>query len=176
MSTPRLRPAVRGLVIDHDNLVLMVKLVFPNGAWWVMPGGGIEENEDLHTALQRELAEEVGLTDFSAAQVLWTREHHFPMSSTDGVQWDGQSETVFVVRTTHFTPSPHMSESQLHAENLHDHYWWSIDELRNFAGRDNFSPPDLAQRLHVFMNSPEWTPTHIVQHGAEVVSEHPLAH
>ncbi|MEY4251954.1 MAG: hypothetical protein RL691_835, partial [Actinomycetota bacterium] len=52
-SSPRLRPAVRGLIIDNTNSVLMVKLVFPHGAWWVMPGGGIEENEDLHTALQR---------------------------------------------------------------------------------------------------------------------------
>jgi 8-oxo-dGTP pyrophosphatase MutT (NUDIX family) len=72
----------------------MVKLVFPHGVWWVMPGGGIEENEDLHTALQRELAEEVGLSEFEAEGVLWLRDHHFDMSSTDGVQWDGQSETV----------------------------------------------------------------------------------
>ena len=171
MTTPRLRRAVRGLVIDHDNLVLMVKLVFPNGTWWVMPGGGIEENEDLHTALQRELAEEVGLTEFSTEGVLWTREHHFPMSSTDGVQWDGQTETVFVVRTPHFTPAPHMTETELLAENLHDHYWWSIDELRAFAGDDNFSPPDLAERLHRFTTSESWLSTHIVQHGALVVSE-----
>ncbi len=169
----RLRPAVRGLVIDSSNDVLMVKLVFPEGVWWVMPGGGIEENEDAHAALQRELAEEVGLTQFEVHGVLWTRDHHFPMSSTDGVQWDGQSETVFVVRTPRFTPAPHMSQDQLHAENLHDHKWWSIDELHRFTGTDNFAPPDLAHRLQSFVDSTTWKPLHIVQHGAHIVSEHP---
>lgn len=172
--TPRLRPAVRGLVIDSSNSVLMVKLVFPNGVWWVMPGGGIEENEDLHTALQRELAEEVGLTEFEVEGVLWSRDHHFAMSSTDGVQWDGQSETVFVVRTERFAPAPHMSQAQLHAENLHAHRWWSIDELHNYAEGDNFSPPDIAVRLQSFVESTAWKPIHIVQHNDAIVGEHPL--
>lgn len=172
-SSPRLRPAVRGLVIDPLNAVLMVKLVFPEGVWWVMPGGGIEENEDLHTALQRELAEEVGLTDYEVSGVLWTRDHHFSMSSTDGVQWDGQSETVFVVRAERFTPAPHMTQEQLHAENLHDHKWWNIEELQQFSGTDNFAPPDLAYRLQSFITTSLWVSTHIVQHGAHIVSEHP---
>lgn len=173
MSTPRLRPAVRGLVIDPTHAVLMVKLVFPNGVWWVMPGGGIEQHEDLHAALQRELAEEVGLTEFSVDGVLWTRDHHFAMTSTDGVQWDGQSETVFVVRTDRFEPAPHMTQDQLHAENLHDHRWWSISELQQFSGTDNFSPPDIGDRLHAFTTSSTWQSTHIVQHDARIVSEHP---
>lgn len=170
-SSPRLRPAVRGLVIDNSNSVLMVKLVFPHGEWWVMPGGGIEENEDLHTALQRELAEEVGLTAFEAEGVLWLRDHHFAMSSTDGVQWDGQSETVFVVRTERFTPSPLMSQAELHAENLHAYQWWSIDEMLLNSECNNFSPPDIAIRLHQFVSSNSWTPLHIVQHNDSIVSE-----
>ena len=45
MNRQLIRPAVRGLVIDHDDCVLMVKLVFPQGTWWVLPGGGIDEGE-----------------------------------------------------------------------------------------------------------------------------------
>ena len=58
-----IRTAVRALVIDHDNHVLMVRLDFPNGSWWVLPGGGIEPGEDEISALHRELREEVGLVD-----------------------------------------------------------------------------------------------------------------
>ena len=59
----RIRTAVRGLVIDDDDHVLMVRLVFPHGAYWVLPGGGIDEGEDVLDALRRELREETGLAD-----------------------------------------------------------------------------------------------------------------
>jgi hypothetical protein len=81
---------------------------------------------------------------------------------------------VFVVRTERFTPSPGMSQSELHAENLHAHQWWSIDEMQAHSGCDNFSPPDIAMRLQQFVSSNSWTPLHIVQHNDSIVSERPL--
>ena len=165
-NSPRLRPAVRALVIDHTDQVLMVKLVFPNGVWWVLPGGGIEENEDHDAALRRELAEEVGLFDFTVDGVLWTRDHHFSMTSTDGIEWDGQSETVFAVRTNNFTPRPQMTTAELHAENLHDYRWWSLEELQAFPNEHNVAPPDLAHRVSDFVsNGIPLHPPHVVQHN-----------
>lgn len=165
-TSPRLRPAVRALVLDHDHQVLMVKLVFPNGVWWVLPGGGIEESENLADALRRELAEEVGLTNYSTEGIVWTRDHHFSMTSTDGVQWDGQSETVFAVRVERFTPNPHMSVEELLAENLHEWRWWSIDELMSFPESENVAPPDLAHRVSAVIRDgiPPVAP-HVVQHN-----------
>jgi 8-oxo-dGTP pyrophosphatase MutT (NUDIX family) len=53
-----LRAAVRALVLDENDHVLMVRLVFGHGAYWVLPGGGIDEGEDVLSALRRELREE----------------------------------------------------------------------------------------------------------------------
>lgn len=151
MSSKRFRPAVRGLVLDDNNSVLLVKLVFPQGAWWVLPGGGIDEGEHYLDALHRELHEETGLVEPTIGPCVWNRVHQFNMTDTSGVQWDGQSESVYLVRTERFTPSPLFSTSQLESENLFEHKWWTLSELLAYDGPDNLSPPDLASYVHVII-------------------------
>lgn len=152
MNLPRLRPAVRGLVMDTDNHVLMVRLVFEHGAFWVLPGGGIDEGEDHMTALHRELLEETGLVDATIGAPVWNRTHHFQLIDTDGVEWRGQTETVYMVRTERFDPKPSFTEEQLLAENLHEHRWWSIADMLAYEGDDKFTPRDIASFLHVIVN------------------------
>lgn len=153
MTNKNFRPAVRALVIDEDNAVLLVKLVFPHGSWWVLPGGGINNGEDLHDALRRELHEEVGLRDAEISDHVWNRIHQFQMTDTDGVSWDGQSESVFLVRTNRFTPAPLFSQEELRRENLCEHKWWTMTELLAHDGPDNISPPDLASYVHVIITN-----------------------
>ena len=145
--TKRFRPAVRGLVIDEDDHVLMVRLVFPEGAFWVLPGGGIDEGEDVLDALRRELREETGLTEPVIGGHVWNRLHEFRLVDTAGVEWHGQRESVFLVRTERFDITPSMSTEELHAENLHEHRWWSLDEIHCYSGDDVFAPRDI--HVHV---------------------------
>ena len=57
-SELRIREAVRALVIDPDDRVLLVRFEFPNtGTHWATPGGGVEPGETDHQALRRELDE-----------------------------------------------------------------------------------------------------------------------
>ncbi len=151
--TPRLRPAVRGLVIDGRDHVLLVRLVFPEGAYWVLPGGGIDEGEDVLAALHRELREETGLAEPTVSGHVWNRVHEFRLVDNAGTVWGGQRESVFLVRTERFDIAPSMSTEELRAENLHEHRWWTLDEIRGYAGDDVFAPRDLHVHLRAVLEN-----------------------
>ena len=52
---------VRVIVLDDDNRILMVKQEHPERTVWMVPGGGIEEDENSAQAAVREVREETGL-------------------------------------------------------------------------------------------------------------------
>jgi 8-oxo-dGTP diphosphatase len=54
----RLRTAGRAVVFDKLNQVALLKVGSHN--YYKLPGGGVEEGEDLKEALRRELLEEIG--------------------------------------------------------------------------------------------------------------------
>lgn len=122
--THRLRPAVRALVVDPDDRVLLVRFEFERGTVWATPGGGIEPGEDPTDALHRELAEEIGLEHAEIGPILWQRTHFVPMGP-----WDGQRDHCHLVRCGFHDPVPQMGWEQLRAENVHELRWWSVAEL-----------------------------------------------
>lgn len=54
----RIRYAVRAVIFDGNGAVPLLHAVVRN--YYKLPGGGVDDNEDLHTALKRELEEEIG--------------------------------------------------------------------------------------------------------------------
>jgi double-stranded uracil-DNA glycosylase len=117
------RAAVRGLVLDRDDRVLLVQFRDPVGqVWWAAPGGGVDEGESPDETLRRELVEEAGLREFEIGPEVWTREHVFA--------WMGrilrQRERIFLVHVDVHEPAP---TADLAAEWVAGLRWWTLDEL-----------------------------------------------
>jgi 8-oxo-dGTP diphosphatase len=128
----RLRQAVRALVVDEAERVLLVRFAFRRWQGWALPGGGLQPGEDDESALRRELLEEVGLRDPVVGPHLWTRTAVFPFE--DGL-YDGQVERVRLVRTPAFTPIPALGWDLLRAEHVEELRWWTPGALADAGVR-----------------------------------------
>ena len=117
-----LRPAARALMMDTDDRVLLTRFDWPHKSVWVPPGGGLESSESPEQAIERELAEETGLTAFDLGPCVWVRDHWFG----DMAGWGGQSERIYLVRVPPFEPKPQVD---LAAEMVSAIRWWTLDEL-----------------------------------------------
>ena len=139
-----MRPAVRAVVFDADDRVLLVRFenAVSGDVWWATPGGGVEAGETDEQALRRELLEETGLTQFELGPLIWTRENAFA--------WLGrlvdQRERIYLVRTAAHEPAPTID---LLPEAVTDVRWWTLDELESAGVR--VAPSTLFARLRALL-------------------------
>ncbi len=141
------RQGVRALVVDTKDRVLLVRFDDELGEWWCTPGGGVDPGESDEAALARELAEEVGLTEYELGQLIWTR-HHWLVNPT---RWGGQHERHYLVRTDPFEPRPQFTTEQLAEEGVREARWFTIAELAELTT----GPKRLAQLVRdVVENGP----------------------
>jgi ADP-ribose pyrophosphatase YjhB (NUDIX family) len=59
LRPPRITMGVRGLVVDPDGRVCLVRHTYRDG--WFLPGGSVKVGESLVEAMSRELREETGI-------------------------------------------------------------------------------------------------------------------
>lgn len=137
----RLRQAVRALLLDDDDHVLLARFQFPTAAFWALPGGGLDDGESAAVGLRRELFEELGLTDFELGPHIWNREHVIPMTTGH----DGQQDQIHLVRVERFEPQPTIGWDGLRAEYVHEIRWWSVTEIG--AATDTLFAPRSLHRL-----------------------------
>lgn len=92
------RRAVRAILIDDHDCLVLIKRTKPGQApYWTAPGGGVEDTDvSVEAALYRELAEELGAEITSASQVFL-----FSSPSDAGVA----VQHFFVARLTRFDES-----------------------------------------------------------------------
>jgi len=135
---PEEREAVRGLVLDADGRVLLVRYEHPvsGDAWWATVGGGVDPGESDEAALRRELREEAGLVEFEIGPVVYRREHTFPWAR----RLLHQRERFHLVRVEAHEPTPTIDVA---AEGVTDVRWWTRDELG--APPETVVPDDLLE-------------------------------
>ncbi|MEW1864696.1 NUDIX domain-containing protein [Streptomyces sp. NPDC088194] len=147
MPSVKLRPAVRALILDEQDRILLCRHVLSRPAGrvvWAAAGGGIEQGETPLAALRREVREEVGLVLGADPPHVWHQEAVGPGYAAG---YEGVSNDYFLVRTTTFTPRGSLSDEQLAAEAIRGLKWWHLREIASYAGSDLFSPRDLATPL-----------------------------
>jgi double-stranded uracil-DNA glycosylase len=127
---PDSREAVRALLVDADDRVLLVRYRNPEtkATWWGTPGGGIEEGEQHEAALRRELREELGLEEFELGPLLSEHRRVFPWAR----RLVDQHSSVYVVRVETHEPAPTID---LAPEGVVEARWWSLAELASTGER-----------------------------------------
>ena len=87
------RHAVRVLLLDEANRVLLVRFWDGHRSWWCTPGGAIEPAETELAAAARELREELGEAAIEIGPCIWTRRHvgvfrGRPFDQSERITWD----------------------------------------------------------------------------------------
>ncbi|MBE1532377.1 NUDIX hydrolase [Actinomadura algeriensis] len=147
MPSLNLRHAVRGIILDEDDRILLCRFAPSepaDPAVWATPGGGVEPGEELYAALRRELIEEVGLELDTDPPHVWHREVVDPGHNPG---FDGTINDYYLIRTTAFEPRGSFSDDELAAESISGFRWWSPRDLADYQGPDLFAPRDLASAL-----------------------------
>lgn len=98
----RLIPVVVG-ILRREGKVLVAERPQdkPYSGYWEFPGGKIEANESVHDALQRELAEELGI-DVRESSIWLTHQHDYP----------DKSVSLHLMHVDHYSGEPTGCENQ----------------------------------------------------------------
>lgn len=141
---PIVRPTARVILLDREERVLLFRIDDPRlnrEAFWITPGGGLEEGEDHQACIVREIVEETGISGVELGPCVWLRTHAWPW--VDG-KWVQSVERYFLARAPHsvVVRDGHTAEE---LQFLGQHRWFSLGELRTHEER--LVPADFADLL-----------------------------
>ena len=148
-DTVRRRYAVRALLVDPEQRLLLIGFRFPgrDHTIWLAPGGGLETGEEALPALSREVFEETGQDIGDAQGPVWRRRHRFEMAG----EWLDQSEIFYLVRVPHFSPSHRHNPSELERESFQSFRWWTLEELKSTS--ELLVPARIGQELECLLDT-----------------------
>ncbi|WP_204452889.1 NUDIX hydrolase [Actinokineospora baliensis] len=148
ITTPRV--GARVLLLDPTDRVLLIHALDPTDPthhWWELPGGGLDPDEDLHTAARREVAEETGIVLTDLGRRLWIRESRFNYKGRAHHRIDH----VFLARTATTTPQTSLKPTANERAGLIERRWWKPQDLH--LCQDKLLPPTLPVLLQDLLNN-----------------------
>ncbi|MGH3570020.1 MAG: NUDIX domain-containing protein [Pseudonocardia sp.] len=145
-TAPRI--GARVLLLDTADRVLLIHALDPDEPghhWWELPGGGLDDGEELVDAARREIAEESGIMLPDVGRKLWVRESRFRYKGRD----HHRVEHVLLGRTPSMVPQVALRPSENEKAGLIERRWWSAAELRHC--QDKLLPDNLAELLDALL-------------------------
>lgn len=130
------RQAMRAILLTPDDRVLMMRVDYGTGDWWITPGGGTEPGETPEATLRRELHEELGFALAASGPLVWRRQ---VLMTFQNRRWR-QSEEYFLIETPEFLP---VIQDAPESGRILEFRWWSLPALRGCAER--MAPAALAR-------------------------------
>lgn len=144
------RKGVSALIINKDHQFLLVNLTSFEEKYYVIPGGGIEEGENLEEAVYREIEEELGI---SKENLNFVGKSSLPLQvkfkvtkiNRDGKEYDGSERYFFG-----FSFIGTDSDIHLKKDEVRVYKWVSFAELNNYLLFDNQSEETAEKIMEIF--------------------------
>ncbi|ANN17245.1 NUDIX domain-containing protein [Amycolatopsis orientalis] len=127
-TTTEPRVGARVLLLDAHDRVLLIHARDPDDPahhWWELPGGGLDNNETLTAAAQREVAEESGIVLTGLDRKLWTRESRFTYRG----QQHHRLDHVFLAKIQDTSPTVSVKPTANERAGLIERRWFTAAEL-----------------------------------------------
>jgi 8-oxo-dGTP pyrophosphatase MutT (NUDIX family) len=138
------RATARVLLINQQNQIFMLKTHFDPEVGlpprWLVPGGGIDEGENILTAAIRELYEETGLVVRPETLGEPVLEASGRWDWADGLNYHTYADTIYVLKVQDFE----LDTSGFTQDELRDvveYRWWNLSDL--FASEELVAPHEL---------------------------------
>ena len=138
------REAARGIVFDNENRVALFHST--KKYYHKLPGGGVEEGEDLETALRRELLEEIGcnVTNIREVGVIEEYRNTFKLH---------QFSYCYLANISGEKGMPHLEEGELSEGFVTE--WLDLDSaiqtLENEKGVEDYQGKFIQMRDLIFL-------------------------
>ena len=137
-----MRKRATGIIIENGKILLIERMKYGQN-YFMLPGGGLEENETIEKALIREIKEELCLDVKKFHQLLVLEDIEVPQIMT--IHAGNRNEYLFQIDEYSGIPEIGGPEKErISAQNQYHIVWLNIEEL---GSRENIYPQVVARKL-----------------------------